>query len=164
VYIYSIFGREITRYTVIYGVCIRFWPTLNMHAAAIRQQAAATGSARTFAFVWARAAAFVWQKELRLIGQSKCFFFQHVQLHTFGLVQLRLCGKSSCDSLGKASALIQHVQSHSFGLVQLHLCGKSSCDCLDKARAAAFVWHRKTDKGSSPALCDYCPQPKPAVM
>ena len=26
--IYGIFGREITRYTVIYGVCIRFWPTL----------------------------------------------------------------------------------------------------------------------------------------
>jgi len=26
--IYGIFGREITEYTVIYGVCIRFWPTL----------------------------------------------------------------------------------------------------------------------------------------
>jgi len=26
--IYGICGREITRYTVIYGVCIRFWPTL----------------------------------------------------------------------------------------------------------------------------------------
>ena len=28
--IYSIFGREIAKYTVIYGVFIRFWPTLNM--------------------------------------------------------------------------------------------------------------------------------------
>ena len=28
--IYGIFGREITKYTVIYGVCIRFWPNLNM--------------------------------------------------------------------------------------------------------------------------------------
>jgi hypothetical protein len=28
--IYSIFGREITKYTVIYGVNIRFWPTLHM--------------------------------------------------------------------------------------------------------------------------------------
>jgi len=28
VYIYSIFGREIIKYTVIYGVYIRFWPTL----------------------------------------------------------------------------------------------------------------------------------------
>ena len=25
--IYGIFGREITKYTVIYGVHIRFWPT-----------------------------------------------------------------------------------------------------------------------------------------
>jgi len=30
VYIYGIFGREITKYTVIYGVHIRFWPTLRM--------------------------------------------------------------------------------------------------------------------------------------
>jgi len=28
--IYGIFGREITKYTVIYGVYIRFWPTLKM--------------------------------------------------------------------------------------------------------------------------------------
>jgi len=28
--IYSIFGREITKYTVIYGVYIRFWPTLDI--------------------------------------------------------------------------------------------------------------------------------------
>jgi len=28
--VYGIFGREITRYTDIYGVCIRFWPTLYM--------------------------------------------------------------------------------------------------------------------------------------
>jgi hypothetical protein len=26
--IYSIFGRELTKYTVIYGAYIRFWPTL----------------------------------------------------------------------------------------------------------------------------------------
>jgi hypothetical protein len=26
--IYGNFGREITKYTVIYGVYIRFWPTL----------------------------------------------------------------------------------------------------------------------------------------
>ena len=24
----GIFGREITKYTVIYGVCVQFWPTL----------------------------------------------------------------------------------------------------------------------------------------
>jgi hypothetical protein len=30
IYIYDFFGREITRYTVIYGVYIRFWPTLHM--------------------------------------------------------------------------------------------------------------------------------------
>ena len=29
--IYGIFGREITKYTVIYGVYIRFWPTLHTH-------------------------------------------------------------------------------------------------------------------------------------
>ena len=29
-YIYGIFGREIIQYTVIYGVYIRFWPTLNI--------------------------------------------------------------------------------------------------------------------------------------
>jgi len=29
--IYGIFGREITKYTVIYGVYIRFWPTLEIH-------------------------------------------------------------------------------------------------------------------------------------
>ena len=29
--IYGIFGREITKYTVIYGVHIRFWPTLYIH-------------------------------------------------------------------------------------------------------------------------------------
>jgi hypothetical protein len=28
--IYGIFGREITKYTVIYGVFIRFWPTLTV--------------------------------------------------------------------------------------------------------------------------------------
>ena len=27
--IYGNFGREITKYTVIYGVYIQFWPTLN---------------------------------------------------------------------------------------------------------------------------------------
>ena len=27
-YLYGIFGREITKYTVIYDVYIRFWPTL----------------------------------------------------------------------------------------------------------------------------------------
>jgi len=30
-YINGIFGREITTYTVIYGVYIRFWPTLYVH-------------------------------------------------------------------------------------------------------------------------------------
>jgi len=29
--IYGIFGREITKYTVIYGVYIRFWPTLHIY-------------------------------------------------------------------------------------------------------------------------------------
>jgi len=29
---YSIFGREITKYAVIYGVYIRFWPTRHMLA------------------------------------------------------------------------------------------------------------------------------------
>ena len=29
--IYGIFGREIIKYLVIYGVYIRFWPTLHMH-------------------------------------------------------------------------------------------------------------------------------------
>ena len=29
--IYSNFGREITKYTVIYGVYIRFWPTLHIN-------------------------------------------------------------------------------------------------------------------------------------
>jgi len=28
--IYSNFGRKITKYTVIYGVYIRFWPTLHI--------------------------------------------------------------------------------------------------------------------------------------
>ena len=28
--IYGIFGRELIKYTVIYGVYIRFWPTLHM--------------------------------------------------------------------------------------------------------------------------------------
>jgi hypothetical protein len=28
--VYGIFGREVTIYTVIYGVYIRFWPTLNI--------------------------------------------------------------------------------------------------------------------------------------
>ena len=28
--VYGIFGRKITIYTVIYGVYIRFWPTLPM--------------------------------------------------------------------------------------------------------------------------------------
>ena len=28
--IYGIFGRGITKYTVIYGVYIRFWPTLHV--------------------------------------------------------------------------------------------------------------------------------------
>ena len=29
--VYGIFGRELTKYTVIYGVYIRFWPTLLIH-------------------------------------------------------------------------------------------------------------------------------------
>ena len=29
--IYCNFGRGITKYTVIYGVCIRFWPTLQIY-------------------------------------------------------------------------------------------------------------------------------------
>jgi len=29
--VYGNFGREITKYTVIYGVYIWFWPTLNMY-------------------------------------------------------------------------------------------------------------------------------------
>jgi len=31
-FIYGIFGREITKYTVIYGVYIQFWPTLHINA------------------------------------------------------------------------------------------------------------------------------------
>jgi hypothetical protein len=31
--IYGIFGREITKYTVIYGVNIRFWHTLHINHA-----------------------------------------------------------------------------------------------------------------------------------
>jgi len=30
-FIYGIFGRESTKYTVIYDVYIRFWPTLDIH-------------------------------------------------------------------------------------------------------------------------------------
>jgi len=30
--IYGNFGREITKYMVIYGVCMRFWPTLAIYA------------------------------------------------------------------------------------------------------------------------------------
>jgi hypothetical protein len=30
--VYGIFGREITIYTIIYGVCIRFWPTLMVYS------------------------------------------------------------------------------------------------------------------------------------
>jgi hypothetical protein len=30
-YIHGKFGRKITKYTVIYGVYIRFWPTLELH-------------------------------------------------------------------------------------------------------------------------------------
>jgi len=29
-FVYDIFGREITKYTVIYGAYIRFWPALDM--------------------------------------------------------------------------------------------------------------------------------------
>jgi len=29
---YGVFSREITKYTVIYGVNIRFWPTLHVDA------------------------------------------------------------------------------------------------------------------------------------
>ena len=34
-YIYGIFGKEIIKYTVIYGVYIQFWPTLNMRTSYI---------------------------------------------------------------------------------------------------------------------------------
>jgi len=34
--IYGVFGREITKYTVIYGVHIRFWPTLQMRCAVLK--------------------------------------------------------------------------------------------------------------------------------
>ena len=30
-FVYGIFGREITKYTVIYGVYIRFWPALHTY-------------------------------------------------------------------------------------------------------------------------------------
>jgi hypothetical protein len=41
--VYGIFGREITKYTVIYGVYILFWPTRTQasfpfHPAAIRKE------------------------------------------------------------------------------------------------------------------------------
>jgi len=29
-YIYGIFGREITKYIVLYRVCTRYWPTLKI--------------------------------------------------------------------------------------------------------------------------------------
>ena len=32
----GIFGREITKYTVIYGAYIQFWPTLLIHGVCIR--------------------------------------------------------------------------------------------------------------------------------
>ena len=37
-WLYGIFGREITKYTVIYGVFIRFWPTLVVRSIADRWQ------------------------------------------------------------------------------------------------------------------------------
>jgi len=33
-FIYGVFGREVTKYTVIYGIYIRFWPTLGIHLGA----------------------------------------------------------------------------------------------------------------------------------
>jgi hypothetical protein len=41
-FIFGDFGREITKYTVIYGVHIRFWPTLDIgnHGAAKSHQLA----------------------------------------------------------------------------------------------------------------------------
>ena len=34
--IYGIFGREITKYTVIYGVFIQCWPTVRVHGVIVR--------------------------------------------------------------------------------------------------------------------------------
>jgi hypothetical protein len=36
--VYGILGREITKYTVIYSVYIRFWPTLVMRSPHIQSQ------------------------------------------------------------------------------------------------------------------------------
>jgi hypothetical protein len=44
--VYGIFGREITIYTVIYGVYIRFWPTLRVPNLHIRNKPYKTWSAR----------------------------------------------------------------------------------------------------------------------
>ena len=36
-FLYGIFGREFIKYTVIYGVYIRFWPTLDICSIALLQ-------------------------------------------------------------------------------------------------------------------------------
>jgi len=41
--VYGIFGREITIYTVIYGVCIRFWPNLLLRHARPTSQLCTSG-------------------------------------------------------------------------------------------------------------------------
>ena len=44
IYIYGIFGREITKYTVINGVYIRFWPTLLIRLSKKQPDLGATAS------------------------------------------------------------------------------------------------------------------------
>jgi len=44
--VYGVFGREITRYTVIYVVCIQFWPTLQVSHNRVWESSNYKGSAR----------------------------------------------------------------------------------------------------------------------
>ena len=53
--IYSIFGREIIKYTVIYGVCIRFWPTLHIRCLLVYANTCLLEYANTCLLVYANA-------------------------------------------------------------------------------------------------------------
>jgi len=86
IYIRFTYGREITKYTVIHGGYIRFWPTLHMYAR------------------------IIWQGNYQIYGHIRCIY---TVLANPAYVRFVL---AQCSKLQVAVALVALVASHNKNL------------------------------------------------
>jgi hypothetical protein len=146
---YGIFGCEITKYTVIYGVYIRFWPTLHiLNHAGVQHTAGIAILAFPLGALQAGSIALNKQSHILTFIHIHTIIHTGVQ-HTAGVAILAVplgVLQAGSIALNKQSHLHTHVHTHT-------------------RRCAAHRWHRHLSgpSGSAPGRI-YCPRSPPTFM